>query len=280
MTINEAIDWAAKTLAAAGVADARRDAALLLQTALDRDRAWLIAHSTDEIPESAAFEAMVRRRSSREPLQYITGRQEFFGIDFAVRPGVLIPRPETELIVEHAIGFLRQLADPVFCEIGVGSGCISASILANLPGASAVGLEISEAAISVAAANAARIGVAERFDIRRSDLFSALGEESFDLIVSNPPYVAAAEVEALAPEVRDFEPRTALTDEADGLAIIAKIIGQSPRFLRPGGLLLVECGAGQSERVLGLADPTVWRNARFARDLQGIERMFSGRLRG
>jgi release factor glutamine methyltransferase len=280
VTVSESIEWATGTLGAAGVADARRDAVLLLQTVLGRDRAWLIAHSADEIGSDSfeRFGSAVRRRAKREPLQYITGRQEFYGIDFAVRPGVLIPRPETELIVENAIGFLAPLTEPRFCEVGVGSGCISAAILKNVPHAKAVGLEISAAALAVAAENAGRIGVGDRFDLRQSDLFSALDEEKFDAIVSNPPYVAAAEISGLAPEVRDFEPSVALTDGADGLTVIAAIIESAPRHLRPGGLLLIECGAGQSRRIRELVDPAVWQETAFVCDLQGIERTLRLRI--
>ncbi len=259
----------------AGLTEPRREASSLMAFALGRDRTFIIAHSEYEpsFSELSLFASILARRAQREPLQYITGNQEFYGLDFAVAPGVLIPRPETEIIVEQSIGFLGGRGRSHFCEVGVGSGCISIAILANVPNAEGVGLDISGTALESARTNAARHGIESRIDLRESDVFSAIATtERFDAIVSNPPYVPAADIAGLQPEVRDFEPRGALTDGADGLSIVRRIIGDAPRFLRPGGLLLIEIGIGQSAEVVSFVDPSIWSTPQFILDLQGIPR--------
>ncbi|MBK8813370.1 MAG: peptide chain release factor N(5)-glutamine methyltransferase [Acidobacteria bacterium] len=266
---------ATAALELAGIAEPRREASSLLVFALGRDRTFLIAHPeyapTDS--ERRAFDNFLARRSAREPLQYITGRQEFYGLDFAVSPDVLIPRPETEAIVEHAIEFLREFENPRFCEVGVGSGCISVAILANLPDAFGLGLDVSGTALEAARLNAHRHDVGSRFETRLSDVFCALeANESFDAIVSNPPYVPAGDMQGLQPEVRDFEPLIALSDGADGLSIVKRIIDGAPRFLRSGGLLLIEIGVGQSAETASFVDCSIWSSAEFLSDLQGIPR--------
>lgn len=281
-SVSELIKLAGEDLAEAGVADPRREASSLLSFAIKRDRTFVIAHpefvpADDEI---ATFHAVVARRASREPLQYITGKQEFYGLEFEVEPGVLIPRPETEILVERAIEFLANLSKPRFCEIGLGSGCISASILANVPDATAVGLEISPEAIVVAERNLRRTGVASRLEIRRSDVFSALaGYERFDAVVSNPPYVPLDDIAGLQAEVRDHEPLASLTDGADGLTIVRRIVTDAPQHLESNGLLLVEIGFSQSATVAAMLDQTIWGEPEFLDDLQGIPRILCARLR-
>jgi release factor glutamine methyltransferase len=274
-TIAEILIRSAAVLESAGIAEARRESSSLLGHAIGRDRTFLISHPeyqpTNE--ERRFFESFLQRRAKREPLQYITGRQEFYGLDFSVAPGVLIPRPETELIVENAVEFLRPLANPRFCEIGVGSGCISTAILSNVSSATALALDVSHAALCCAAANAHANGVASRLELRASDVLDALmPSETFDAIVSNPPYIPDAEIAGLQPEVRDFEPRTALTDGLDGLSIIRRIILDAPRFLRFEGVLLIEIGIGQASDVASMIDRSVWIDAIFLKDLQGIDR--------
>ncbi|MBS1794280.1 MAG: peptide chain release factor N(5)-glutamine methyltransferase [Acidobacteria bacterium] len=272
--IAEMLREATAILDRAGVAEARREAGSLLAFALGKDRAFLIAHSDRELSETEAanYRSLLQRRAQREPFQYITGRQEFYGLDFAVAPGVLIPRPETEAIVENALEILETRENPRFCEIGVGSGCISVSMLVNLAKAAAVGLDISPEAIAIARRNAETHRVAERFELRRSDVYEALAGERFDLIVSNPPYIPRSEIDDLQAEVRDFEPLNALTDGGDGLSIIEKIVAGAPRFLEPGGWLLMEIGFGQAAAVGALFDRRFWRSAEILADLQGIPR--------
>ena len=267
-------------LAAAGIEDAPRQASSLLALALQKDRTFLIAHPEYELTqeEHSRFNSYLERRAGREPLQYIRGTQEFFGLDFDVSPGVLIPRPETEMLVENAIEILRTREAATICEVGVGSGCIFVSILHEIKTASATGLDISDEALRVAGVNAKKHNVAARSRLQISDVFDALGDERFDLIVSNPPYIPKAEFDALQPEVRDFEPASALTDGGTGLSVIQKIVRESPKFMRPGGFLLMEIGFGQAEQVAAMFDRDVWQAAEILPDLQSIPRVVRARL--
>ena len=231
MTIAEAINEAAAALAEGGVADPRREARSLVARATARDLAYLVTHRDDALDaETAALlRSHVARRAAGEPLQYITGRQEFYGLDFEVSPAVLIPRPETELLVETALALLRARPAPRLCDVGTGSGCIPIALLRARADAHAVGLDISPAALQVAARNAARHGVSARLRLIESDCFSALEPAAeFALIVSNPPYVAAGDLAGLQREVRDFEPRVALTPGGDGLSVIRRLLADAP----------------------------------------------------
>ena len=264
----------------AGVPDALRQATSLLQFAIARDRAFIIAHPEYQLTdnEEELFQSSVARRSAREPFQHIVGRQEFYGLDFIVTPDVLIPRPETELIVERAIELLSSLASARFLEIGVGSGCISVAILKHCPKSSATAVDISEPAIEVARRNATMHGVDQRLDILRSDIFGSIADEKFDLIVSNPPYVPLDEYADLQPEVRDHDPRIAVTDGSTGLTVIERIIDHAPQHLGSSGHLVMEIGYDQHERVLSLFDPAIWKSVGFLPDLQGIARTVDAEL--
>jgi release factor glutamine methyltransferase len=281
-TISDALAEAAALLRAAGVEEARREAATLLCAAIERDRAYLFAHSDDALaPEALArLRGDAERRASGEPAQYITGRQEFYGLDFEVTPAVLIPRPETELLVETALELLRATPTPFVCDVGTGSGCVPVAILHERTDARAVALDISHEALRVAARNAARHHVSERLALAASDCFSALdpARARFDLVTSNPPYVAEADLPGLQREVRDHEPRAALTPGGDGLSIIRRLVADSPRFLVPGGYLVFEIGYDQHEAVRRLIDPRVWAAPDIRKDLQGIPRTVALRL--
>ena len=259
----------------AGIPDARRDASTLIGLAIARDRAFIYSYPEYEptAEETVRIEEYLRRRADREPLQYIRGTQEFYGFDFEVTPDVLIPRPETEMLVERALEVLKEVKEPQILDLGTGTGCIPISILRCIPNATGVAVDISPAALAVAARNAERNGVTGRLKLIRSDLFESLPAGEFDLIVSNPPYVPERDVAHLQPEVRDHEPHVALTDGSDGVSIIGRIISDSRHFLAPGGVLLVEMGFGQSERVLELAAVGGWVSATVEPDLQGIPRM-------
>lgn len=279
--VAEVLRKSAEILSASGVAEPRREAASLLAFAIGKDKTFLVAHSEYNVSgnEKALFDEFVRRRAAREPFQYITGRQEFYGLDFIVTPDVLIPRPETELIVENALEIQRRMTNPVFCEVGVGSGCISVSILHELEKARAVGLEISETAIAVARKNAEKHNVSARLELLVSDVFSRLQSEKFDLIVSNPPYIPVEEVKTLQAEVGGFEPLTALTDGGDGFSIIETIIETAPQRLKKNGFLLMEVGFGQAAKVSEMFEPKLWRTVEFLPDLQGIARTVKAQLR-
>jgi release factor glutamine methyltransferase len=241
---------------------------------LKKDKAFLVAHPEFELSETEEdrFADYIERRSNREPLQHITGIQEFWGLEFYVSKDVLIPRQETEIIVEQAIRILSEREYPTFCEIGIGSGCIAVSILNSVVRASAIGLDISENALKVAVKNAAKHRVNERLQLRQSDLFESLETETFDLIASNPPYIPQTEFETLQAEVRDFDPRIALTDGKNGLSIIERIVSNSPQFLKPNGYLLMEIGINQADFVSKMFSSQIWKNFDILTDLQGIPR--------
>jgi release factor glutamine methyltransferase len=285
LTIAGALRVAAEALRAAGLSEPRREAGSLLSHTIGRDRAFLITHSDAELTaeQLTRFRACVGRRAAGEPFQYIAGRQEFYGLEFEVSRDVLIPRPETELLVETALELLKGSDAPLLCDVGTGSGCIAVTLLHERKDASAVALDVSPAALAVAARNAARHGVDERLRLLVSDCFDALrsgGHEEmrFDLVASNPPYVAESDIEGLQKEVRDHEPRVALTPGGDGLSVIRRLVAEAPHFLKPGGHLLMEIGFDQHERVAALIDPSVWTLLDIRRDLQGIPRTVSLRL--
>lgn len=279
--LDEILREAGDRLEEHGVADARREAASLLEFTLSRNKTFLYSHPEYELSndEESRYRSFVERRAGREPFQYIVGRQEFCGLELEVTPDVLIPRPETEMLVERAVGILSGMDAPRFCEVGVGSGCIAVSILHQVQGVSAVGLEISPAALQVARRNAETNGVEDRLELRESDVFSALEGEEFDLVVSNPPYVRVADIGSLQPEVRDFEPHTSLTDGGDGVSIIRRIIEGAPDVLQPGGGVLIEIGFDQGYRVGKMFRPEIWDRIEIVPDFQGIPRMASARLK-
>ncbi|MBK8302911.1 MAG: peptide chain release factor N(5)-glutamine methyltransferase [Pyrinomonadaceae bacterium] len=286
MTILDLLNQSANRLSEAGVADPRREAASLLAFALDKAPAFLIAHPEYELTddEAARFDGLMARRANREPFQYITEQQEFYGLDFEVTPDVLIPRPETEILVEEAIRELNKLnelntlRELTVCEIGVGSGCITVSILQNVPAATAIATDISEKAIGVAMRNATSHRIADRLTFIEGDLFAGVTEK-FDMIVSNPPYIPDADLTDMQKEVRDFEPHSALFAGADGLDIIRRIVNEAPEHLNRGGLLLIEIGFGQSKVLGDLVDPSIWSKPEFLPDLQSIDRVLKVRLR-
>lgn len=281
MNISETLKTAAEILRRNGIAEAAREAKSLLAHALNKNQTFLVAHPEYELSgdERKRFQIVLERRAGREPFQYIVGKQEFYRLDFAVTKDVLIPRPETELIVENAIEILRKIENASFCEVGIGSGCISISILYHVKTATAIGLDVSEKALAAARANAKTHQVLERLILKISDVFDALSNERFDLIVSNPPYISSEEMKTLQQEVRDFEPTTALTDGKDGLSIIEKIIADAPKLLTDDGCLLMEIGCNQATSVEKVFDKTVWQTIEFSSDLQGIPRMVKARIR-
>lgn len=267
---------ASQVLQAAGVPEARREAGSLLSFVIGKDRTFLIAHAEDPVgdPNRDRFQETVERRAAGEPLQYITGIQDFYGREFRVTPDVLIPRPETELLVEAALKVIANVPQPSMCDVGTGSGCIAVTLLCERTDARAVAVDISEAALAVAADNAQRHGVSERMALKISDCFQGLDPTTFDLVVSNPPYVSAAALPGLQREVRDHEPLVALSPGADGLGVIRRLLQDGPAFLKPGGHLIMEIGFDQGEAVQAIVDPKVWRLVEIRPDLQGIPRIF------
>jgi release factor glutamine methyltransferase len=285
LSIADALREAAEVLRTSGVAEARREAGSLLSHAVARDRTFLITHADESLTaeQLRSFRSTVERRAAGEPLQYITGAQEFYGLDFEVNENVLIPRPETELLVETALELLRGADSPLVCDVGTGSGCIAVSLVHAREDARAFALDVSPAALEVAARNAARWRVADRISFLVSDCFDALapaghGGARFDLVASNPPYIAEEDLEGLQREVREHEPRAALTPGGDGLSVIRRLVSEAPRYLKEGGHLLMEIGFDQHERVAALIDPRVWTLLDIRLDLQGIPRAVALRM--
>jgi release factor glutamine methyltransferase len=275
MTAATLLGAASERLAAAGVATARLDAEVLLAHALGLGRAALYARLREAVePDAAArFEALVARRRRREPVAYLTGEQEFWSLPFAVTPDVLIPRPETELIVSAALEGAAPSArrPPAILDLGTGSGCLAVALARELPAACVTAVDVSPAALAVARRNAERHGVAERIAFLAGDLYAPLpAGAAFDLVVSNPPYLAPGD--AASPEVA-FEPRAALFAGADGLDLVRRLVAGASAHLRPGARLLVEIGCGQAGAVLALAAAAGLAAARVEADLAGIPRL-------
>lgn len=289
-TLRQALEWARRRLEHAGVEEPRRTASTLLAHVLHKDDLYILTRPEEPLSEAAweDFTHIVERRARGEPLPYITGHREFFGLDFLVTPDVLIPRPETELIVE-AVLERATTADRLLIDVGTGSGCLAVTLAVHLPWMRVLALDISEAALAVARHNAERHGVRERIEFLKSDLFSALeaaGQPTrsrerggtqpvpprADFIVANPPYISESELPTLPREVRDYEPRIALIAGPDAADVQRRLFAQSPKFLRPGGYLICEMGYGQYPSLLEHLDAHVWEVVEVKRDLQGIER--------
>lgn len=274
-SIGNAVNVGAQVLSAAGIAQARAEATSLLGHVLNRDRAFIIAHAEDELTENRwqTFQESLARRAGGEPFQYIAGHQEFFKLDFEVNRDVLIPRPETEILVEAALEVLKDDPAPQIADIGTGSGCVVISLLHDVSNARAVAADISGNALRVARRNAARHGVIKRLSLIQADGTSAFRQQlDFSLVVSNPPYIAENEVNDLQREVRDHEPLSALVSGVDGLFHIRTLVRDSPSVLRPGGFLIFEMGFGQEDAVEKLIDAEVWRLVEVRNDLQNIPR--------
>jgi release factor glutamine methyltransferase len=253
-TTLKVLDWTKEYLTSRGVENARLEAEWLLcaATGLDRVGLYLNFEKPLDDKELSAYRALVARRGRREPLQHILGTQEFCGLNFEVTSDVLIPRHDTETLVDEALA--RMPGARTVLDIGTGSGCIAVVLAARLPGASVTAVDISEAALTVARRNAERNGVAIEFI--EGSLLDPLTGRQFDLIVSNPPYIPSSEIEALQPEVRDFDPRGALDGGLDGLEIYRRLIPSAVTALTRGGWLLLEVGAGQADDVSLLLSST------------------------
>ena len=271
----ERIAGARATLVRTGILeqDAALDAEVLARHALSWDRAALLTHGREPSPPgfNTAFDELIARRVRREPVAQIIGHREFWDLDFEVNGDVLIPRPETEFIVEEAIDFSREVPWRRALDVGTGSGCIAVSIAHALPHVLVTATDCSSAALEVARRNADRHHVAERITFIQTDLMAEL-KGLFDVIVSNPPYVPERDAAALQPEVLRFEPHDALFGGVDGLEIIRRILRDAHSCLAPDGRLIVEFGFGQDGDVGRLAEENGWAVVRLREDLQGIPR--------
>jgi release factor glutamine methyltransferase len=263
-TLAEALDFAIAELRESGIAYPKCDAELLLLYVTGLNRTSLFTSQEQQLTAEQA-------ELYHEPIQYITGEREFYGLSFRVTPAVLIPRPETEHLVEAAIERIPLNTPSRIVDVGTGSGAIAISLAVARPSLQVVAVDISPTAIEVAKENAHSHQVASRIRFIESDLLESLGEESFDLIVSNPPYIADSERTELDAEVRDYEPATALFAGQTGVEIYERLIPQAAQKLKPDGWLLLEIGAGQQSQLQQLLED--WSNVGFVKDLQGIPRV-------
>jgi release factor glutamine methyltransferase len=276
MTLRQALTLATQQLATSEHlrANAHRDAELLLLHTLQIPRTTLLAHPNRELSsaDEALYESHIARRFQNEPVQYIIGQQEFYGLALKVTPAVLIPRPETEHLVESVLQRLPHNQPLRIADIGTGSGAIAIALAVHLPQAQITALDLSTEALKIAQANAETHAVADRITFLQSDLLAAVASESpYDAIVSNPPYIPETDCPTLHPEVRDHEPHTALFSGSEGLDIYRRLIPQARALLKPNGLIALEIGHGQREALATLLSD--WNNVNFVDDLQQIPRV-------
>lgn len=278
MTLGETLKNAVAELAGAGVGSPRMNAEVLLMFVLACDRAYLYAHPERELTagEQARYRQALEERARGVPSQYITGHQEFWGLDLIVTPAVLIPRPETEHLVEAVLDLARPLPRPRIADVGTGSGCVALALAHELAHAEIHAAELSPAALEVARANAARLNLEGRVRFHQADLLEGVPGE-FDIIASNPPYVGESEADKVQREVRKFEPQMAVFAGAEGLDTIRRLIPQARQCLHPGGWLAMEIGFSQEEKVRALLGE--WNEVHSIPDLQGIPRVMLARRR-
>jgi len=276
VTLGAALRQAVQLLESQGVPAPRLTAEVLLMHAAGCDRTFLSAHPEQELSDlqQLHYGRYLHERLQGRPSQYITGRQEFWGLEFRVNPSVLIPRPETEHVVEIAECRLQNADCPSVADCGTGSGCIAIALAHDLTNARVFASDISAAALETATGNAQRLGAPVHFF--QADLLSCLANASLDMVVSNPPYVANADAATLQTEVRDHEPHQALFAGDDGLAVYRRLVPEATRVLRPGGWLVLELGYNVAEQVRGLLN-TGWEELSIMKDLAGIDRVLSAR---
>jgi release factor glutamine methyltransferase len=276
MTYREAMNLGEQILNEANIVDSKNDAWLLLAMACKIDHTYYYMHIDEEMPEELfhEYDVLIKKRAERVPLQYITGEQEFMGLKFHVNSNVLIPRQDTETLVEEALKVVQP--DMRVMDMCTGSGCVLISILKNVHGATGTGYDISKQAIIVAKENAKRNEVSAVFE--RSNLFEDAMEEPYDVIVSNPPYIPTEQIASLMPEVADFEPVIALDGKEDGLYFYRKILSQCQAYLKPGGYLLFEIGYDQGTAVSAMLQEAGFQEVSVVKDLAGNDRVVKGHL--
>ncbi len=254
---------------------ARRDAETLLLHVIGKSRAWLMAHQEDDFAGCTAirYAGLLDRRQKGEPIQYITGETEFYGLPFRVTPDVLIPRPETEHLVEKIVELAPLFPKPRIVDVGTGSGAIAIALAHEWPRAAVTATDISEAALALARENAERIGFASRIRFLSGNLLAPVSGEQFDFVVSNPPYVPSTDSDSLSVEVRDHEPHIALFAGNDGLEIYRRLIPAAFAVLAPGGFIALEIGCGQQRAIQSLLTSAGFHSIEFVPDLQNIPRV-------
>ena len=278
-TIQRLLTWVTEYLTQKGVDSPRLSAELLLSHVLGLKRIELYTQYNKVVLQEQLdrLRDLVKRAGLHEPVVYLVGKTEFYSIEFEVTPDCLIPRPETELLVQRSIEFLRKRTGPqLVCDLCTGCGVMAVAVAKNVPDARVLATDISEPALAVAAKNVEKHKLQERIELRKGDLFEPLVPQldQFDLIACNPPYVSAAEYEALEKNVKDYEPRIALYAGEDGLDLYRRIVEKVDQFLKPDGVLLLEIGYQQGPAVRGLLEQTgVFAQIRIDKDLQSHERV-------
>jgi release factor glutamine methyltransferase len=278
MRLKQAIDSAYEIFVRNDVPSPRLNAELLMMFVLGCERAYLYAHPERELQaaEQQSYDEVVRERARGCPTQYITGHQEFWGLDLIVTPAVLIPRPETEHVVENVLELVKQ-RDPEeklrLIDVGAGSGCIALALASELSTVEIHACDISEEALEIARINAARLRLEHRIQFQRSDLLAAYPGEQFDFVVSNPPYVGESEADKVQRQVRDFEPKVAVFSGDEGIDVYRRLIPQARAALKPGGWLVMEIGFSMEEKVKQLL--ASWEEIQTMVDLQGIPRVLA-----
>ncbi len=273
-TIREVLEWTTSDFAARQIATARLDAELLVAQALGIDRVGLYLDLNRPLAddERSAIRALVSRRRDREPVAHILGYRDFYGRRFVVDPSVLIPRPDTEALIEQALSCIPEDTGFRVLDVGTGSGVIALTLAAERPLAKVTGTDVSDDALRVALTNAAELGLEDRVRLLRADLVDEGSE--YDLVVSNPPYVSRTQMAELEPDVRDYEPSLALDGGEDGLDVVRALLAAAAGVTLPGAQMLIEVGQGQAESALGLAEQSdAWTPVGTHRDLNRIERV-------
>lgn len=284
VTIEEALRLGSRRLRSAGLGSADLEASLLVGMVTGLNRLAILTQTATELtPEQwASLDAFLSRREKHEPFQFLAGKQEFMSLEFEVGPGVLVPRPETEHLVEAVLDRIADSPRPasgewLVADVGTGSGAIAVTLASYVNDVRVVATDVSPDALEFARRNAVRHGVADRLDFRLGDGLAPLADRAgeFDILVSNPPYIPTGEIASLDPEVRDFEPRLALDGGEDGLAILTILARQGLSIVKPGGWLAVEVMAGQAQSVEGLLSS--WQEIEVINDLQGHQRVLLAR---
>jgi release factor glutamine methyltransferase len=282
MQLKQAVESAYRLFVENDVPSPRLNAELLLLFVLSRERAYLYAHPERELTpdEQSNFDEVVRERARGCPTQYITGHQEFWGLDLLVSPAVLIPRPETEHVVETILELVKEYRFDgpgrlKLVDVGTGSGCIALALASELPHAEIHACDISEEALEIARVNAARLALGGRVLFRKSDLLSVYAGEHFDFVISNPPYVGECDADKVQKQVREFEPKVAVFSGHEGMEIYRRLVPQAHKHLRPGGWLVAEIGYSEEDNVRNLL--AGWAQIQVTPDLQGIPRVVAAR---
>ena len=279
MPLKELYTSGKNRLIQSGIENPELEASLLLSRTLGINITDIYAHPEKEINSGKVgeFNQMLQRRIKREPIAYILGEREFYSRSFIVTAQVLIPRPETEILVEEALAILQDISSPSMIDIGTGSGCIAVTVACECENAKVFATDISIEALMIAMENAKRYDVGARASFICSDYLSSFKDKSFDIVLSNPPYVGEDDLFTLEPDVRNFEPVLALSGGKDGLDCIRKIASQAKRVLKNGGWCILEVGAGQSEWALEILEQSGFNYISFAKDLSGRERVIKAK---